>query len=136
MPTLKVDLVLRDADPQELDQLTVQLRRELLTLDVEDVVRAGAGVAPAGAKGDPATIGSLIVGLGSSAVATALITGVCQIVREWVGRRRDRSVVLELEGRRLELTGASAEQQQAAVDTFLAAIAEEGQPDGEHGRDS
>jgi hypothetical protein len=55
-----------DADAEEVENLTRRLRQELLQHDVDAVDHVGAAIAPAGAKGDPVTLGTLLVTLAAS----------------------------------------------------------------------
>jgi len=115
MGPLRVHIDAGDADPEETDQLTRQFRTELLGLDVIDANLAADGPGPANAKGDPVTIGTIVVTLANS---TALV-GVCQLARGWVNRKRGRRVVVKDGDRSLELAEASPEQQQQLIDAFL-----------------
>lgn len=110
-------LLVRLAGDEDLDAETRRLRKALLELDVEDVRLRGIA-APAGAKGTGTDIGALVVSLGGSAVLTALVTGVCQVLRTWVTRDKDRRVVIEVGDSKLELTGGNAEEQARAIEAF------------------
>lgn len=110
-------LLVRVAGDEELDAETRKLRKALLELDVEDV-RLPEVVAPDGAKGTGTDIGTMVVSLGGSAVLTALVTGVCQVLRTWVTRDKDRRVVIEVGDNKLELTGGDAEEQARAIEAF------------------
>lgn len=136
MRTLLVHI---DADDyaEEIDRMTGQLRRELLELDVADVRRETAGNPGLGAKGDAASVGTLVVSLADSVVLTALVTGVCQVLRAWVTRHRDRRVVLKDGDRSLELTGVSVEQHERAIEAFVKALdGQAAELDENRGRDS
>jgi hypothetical protein len=123
------------ADDEELDELTRRVRRELLEAGADDVRLGRGGQAEDGAKGDPMAIGSLVIGLGSSAAVTALITGSLQVLRSWVIRRSERTVVLQLAGHRLKLKGGSPQEQQRAIDRFTETVAEL-RPESGHERHS
>jgi hypothetical protein len=114
-------LLVRVAGEEELDAETRKLRKALLELDVEDV-RLPEAVAPEGAKGTGTDIGSMVVSLGGSAVLASLVTGVCQVLRAWVTRDKDRRVVIEVGAHKLELTGGNAEQQARAIEAFKQAV--------------
>ncbi len=60
-------------EDDELDRLTRRLKEEIAELDVEAVALAKGTELPPGAKGDPVTIGSLVVTLASAGVFTGLI---------------------------------------------------------------
>lgn len=108
-----------DVDQEELDELTLQLRRRLLELDVDDVrvERSGAPV-PEGAKpGGLLAVGALAVSLAPAVLRPAL-----HLVETWLQNRPVRTVKVDVDGRTLELGHASAEQQQRLVDAFLEEI--------------
>ena len=115
---VKVELAVDNADAEELDQLTANLRRELLQLDVDDVSREREGAPPPGARAaELIALGSLIVAIGKAAGA---LSSVVRAVQGWVGRKPDRKVRLEIDGDAIELSAASPEQQQQLVDEWLA----------------
>lgn len=115
---LKVEVAIDTADAAELDRLTGQLRRELLDLDVDDVQRAQEGTPPPGARGiDAAVLGGLIVSIGQAAGGLA---SVLAVIKNWVTRRPDRKVRLEIDGDVIELAAATAEQQERLADAWLA----------------
>jgi ATP-dependent Zn protease len=114
-----VRLEMGNGGDEELDLQARQLREELLLLDL-DAVALGRDVSePAGAKGDPVAIGTLIMTLGNSAVLVAA----CRVIRAWIGRGQARRATIKYgENRTLEITGATTEQQQELISAFLAAI--------------
>ena len=106
-----------EADDEELAELTRQLREELLELDVETVDLVRAGKVPEKAKaGDPVTWGALLVALvASGGVLTTLIN----TLQSWLTRHERRSVILEMDGDKLEVSGVSSEEQQRLINTWL-----------------
>jgi IS4 transposase len=107
------------ADAERIDQLTRMLRRELDELDVERVEPLGAGDSPQGARGlDMAVVGGLIVTIGQSAHA---LGPVVTAIRNWLSRTPGpvRTVRVELSGDVLELSHASAAEEQRLVDLFV-----------------
>ena len=115
---LKVELAVDDADPAELDRLTANLRRELLQLDVNNVTRLREGPPPPGARAvELVALASLVVAVGDIAGA---LSSVVHSVQSWIGHKPDRKVRIEMNGDVLELSGATAEQQQRLVDDWLA----------------
>lgn len=109
-----------DADDEELDASTRQLRNELLALDVERVDLVTAGPAPEGAKaGDAVTWGALLVTLAGSG---ALLPVLVDSIRSWLLRHRDHKVVLQIDNARLEISDVSPEQQQRLIDSWLTAV--------------
>jgi hypothetical protein len=118
-PTLLVELHLdADADAEELDQLTSNLRRELLELDVEDVQRPRTGPPPPGTRAvEVAALGALLVSL---AKTPAILGGVVDTVRSWLSRGEGRTAKLKLGDDEIELTGISSEQQERLIAAFVA----------------
>ena len=105
-----------NGDADELDRLTHQLREELLLLDLENVTLGRDVREPDGTKGDAIAIGTLIMTLGNSAVLVAA----CQVVRAWVTRGKARHATIKYgKNRTLDITGATAAQQQKLIDAFL-----------------
>jgi hypothetical protein len=106
-----------DGDAEEVAQATLQLRRELLDLDVEAVEIPGAGEPPPGSRGvDVAAIGALVVNLADSQLLAAVVAA----VRSWLAGSSRRSIKLELGGDALELTGVSSKEQRRLTDEWLA----------------
>jgi hypothetical protein len=116
---LHVQLSEEGADAERIDALTGYLRGELLQLDVEDVSALRAGAPPPGARGlDAAAIGGLLVTLGGSADGLRLVVNA---ISKWL-RRGDgagRRVRLELDGDALELSEASAADQERLIGVFV-----------------
>jgi hypothetical protein len=114
---LRVQLELDPAaGADEIEARALQLRNELLDLDVNDVRQPSVGQAPEGAKGvEVVLLGTLVVTAGREAVKA-----VVHAVGEWLGRNRVRKVKLEMEGETLELSTASREEQLRLIEMFLA----------------
>ena len=103
-------------DAEGLAEATLQLRRELLELDVEAVEAPPAGEAPPGTRGvDLPALGALVI----TAVRPQLLTAVVATVRSWLTRQQQRSIKLELDGDVLELTGVSSSEQRRLTDEWL-----------------
>ena len=99
--------------------LTGYLRGELLQLDVEDVTAIGGGEAPPGSRAfDVAAVGALLVSLGQSAEG---LRSVVSAIRDWLqrGTKARRTVRLELDGDVLELSQASAADQERLIELFV-----------------
>ncbi len=106
-----------DADADEIAQVTLLLRRELLDLDVDAVEAAGAGEPPPGSRAvDVAALGALVVHVADSQVLAAVVAA----VRSWLAGSSRRSIKLELGGDALELTGVSSREQRRLADEWLA----------------
>ena len=104
-----------DADAADLDEATLQLRRELLELDVQDVERPAEGSPPPGARAvEAALLGTLVV-----TATQELVGAVVRAVAGWLARRPNRSVKLEIAGDSIEVTDPSAEDQQRLIEAFL-----------------
>jgi hypothetical protein len=107
------------ADAERLDAVTRTLRRELDELDVERVSSLRVGEAPEGSRAiEIAAVGALLVTLGNSASALGKVVGA---IRDWLGRTPGpvRTVRLELGGDVLELSQASATEQDRLVELFV-----------------
>lgn len=115
MRTMSVQVHIAGSDAEQSDRATRQLRRELLELDVEDVRPARHGTAPADAKGDPATTGTLLVDLANSAGLAAIF----QLISTWVTRGNGRSITIEDGDRKLTINGADPQQHQQIIDAFV-----------------
>ncbi|MEO5708652.1 MAG: hypothetical protein ABIQ59_02360 [Nocardioidaceae bacterium] len=120
---LLIEIFEPDADDETVDELTRDLRSGLLELDVDSVSPVPAGPAPDGSKGlDMAAVGALLVQVKGSAQVVAAVVG---LVRSWLqrGRSQTRTLKVTVEGRTLELSAATDEQQQRIVDEFVRSIA-------------
>jgi hypothetical protein len=80
-----------DADAEEVANATLQLRRELLDLDVGAVEVPRLGEAPPGTRAvELAALGGLVISIAKPEVLAAVIAA----VRSWVSRSRRRSIKL------------------------------------------
>jgi hypothetical protein len=105
-----------DGDSEEIAQVTLQLRRELLDLDVDAVETPSTGVPPPGSRAvDVAAIGTLVVNLADSQVLAAVVA----TVHSWLAGSSRRRIKLELNGDSLELTGVSSSEQRRLADEWL-----------------
>jgi Effector Associated Constant Component 1 len=120
-PTLDLNISLHDdVDGEELDRLTRQMRNELAELDVDTVKLAPGTDLPAGAKGDPITIGSIIVALTSAGVFTGLV----EVLKAWVSRRDGRTVKFKakVQGQEVEMTYSQASTSPQEMGQFVSAV--------------
>ncbi len=124
----QMTITIHDPDVERLDELSSVLRRELLDLGVDDVERASAGEAPAGARGiDVAAIGVLLVAFQEPLVAVTAIVGA---IRGWMSSTRGANAVeLTIGDQTLKIDSASREQQDRLIDEFVAALHRSGEPD-------
>lgn len=105
-----------DADPEEVTEATLQLRRELLELDVESVEIPRAGEPPPGSRAaDVAALGTLVV----TVTQSQLLASVVAAVRSWLAGAQKRSIKLELGSDVLELSGVSSAEQRRLADEWL-----------------
>jgi hypothetical protein len=105
-----------DSDAEEVAEATLQLRRELLDLDVEAVELVPTGEPPPGTRAvELAALGALVV----TVAQPELLTPVVAAVRSWLAGSPQRSIKLELNGDVLELSGVSSKEQQRLADEWL-----------------
>ena len=119
---VKIELFDPGADAEAVDQLTGDLRLELLELDVDSVSPVSAGPAPEGSKGvELFAVGELLVQVKDH---LPLVTAVVTAVRVWLQRSPSsgRSLKVTVDGRTLELTAASAKEQRQIVTEFVRAL--------------
>jgi hypothetical protein len=106
-----------DGEAVEVAEAALQLRRELLELDVNAVEALRAGAPLPGTKGvDVAVAGALLVSLTDPQVLVPVV----EAVRSWLAGSFRRSVKMELGGDVLELTGVSSAEQRRLADEWLA----------------
>jgi hypothetical protein len=116
---LRLHLSEEGADAERLAVLTGYLRAELLQADVEDVSALPGGEPPPGARVfGVAAVGALLIALGQSAEG---LRSVVSVIRDWLGRGQGtgRAVRLELGGDALELSQASAADQERLIELFI-----------------
>ena len=122
---MRIELFEPDADLEAIDELTRSLREELLELDVDSVSPPTAGPPPPGSKGlELAAIGALLVQVRSS---VQMVSTVVTAVRSWLqrGSSPNRTLKVTVGGRTLELSAATAEQQQRIVDEFVRSLTDD-----------
>ena len=117
---LRLHLSEEGADAERLAVLTGYLRAELRQLDViEEVSALPAGEPPPGARVfGVATVGALLIALGQSAEG---LRSVVSVIRDWLrrGEGTGRAVRLELDGDALELSQATAADQERLIELFI-----------------
>ena len=117
---LRLHLSEEDADAERLAVLTGYLRAELVQLDVvEEASALPAGEPPPGARVfGVATVGALLITLGQSVEG---LRSVVSVIRDWLrrGEGTGRAVRLELGGDALELSQASAADQERLIELFI-----------------
>ena len=117
LATLGVQLAVGSRDEAEqVAEATLQLRGELLSLDVEAVELPHGGEPPPGSRGvELAALGALAVSFAQSQMLGTIVAA----VRSWLAVSQQRSVKLELDGDVLELTGVSSKEQRRLTDEWL-----------------
>jgi len=116
---VRVELLDPGSDPETRDVLMLDLREELVQLDVESVSTVPTGPAPPGSKGlDMAAAAALLVQVQGSITALSVLVSA---VRTWLQRGKDpsASVKLTIGEQTLELSHATSEQQERLVQEFL-----------------
>jgi hypothetical protein len=104
------------ADAEDVAEATLQLRRELLELDVDAIEIPRAGEPPPGSRaGELAALGTLVVTVAQS----QLLASVVAAVQSWLSSSHRRSIKLELGGDVLELAGVSSAEQRRLTDEWL-----------------
>ncbi len=109
------------ADEEQHESMSIALREEILSTDVDDVRFVRTGLAPDGTRGlDATTVNQLLVTMPASLAA---MTALVNAVRGWLSRSSDsRSVELTLGDKSLKLAGASSDDQERLVDDFLQSV--------------
>ena len=106
----------RGADVEDTAELAARLREELVANELDPVTASTD--APPGAKGlGAAEVGSMLVVLAASGGVLTTLIGTLQA---WLLRHADSTVVLEVDGDRLELTGATDDERRRALEHWLA----------------
>ncbi|HEY0760383.1 MAG TPA: hypothetical protein VGD59_14120 [Acidisarcina sp.] len=103
-----------DSDAEETAALSERLRQELLQSDVDDVQLVREGRAPAGAKGDPVTMGALAISL-----APAALTGFFNLLQGWMGRHDKSTVTIETGSQKIVLTGPPSREQREIIQAAI-----------------
>ena len=107
---LNIEVSASDATEEDIDWMTRQLLFELRELDVESAQLTRGGAAPAGAKGDPISIGSI-----APELLPSVLPSVLGLVQAWVSRGQGR--VVKFKGMGIEFEG-SAEDLHKLIETL------------------
>ena len=102
------------ADEAERDEAARQLLTELAELEAVSAELAPGGAAPVGAKGDPLTIGVILVKIAE----VGGITGLIAILGSWLSRDERRTVALQMGDNKIEVSGVSEATQTALIEWF------------------
>jgi len=105
-----------EADDRDKEQLALQLRRELLDLDVDSVEPLTAD-APDGVRSGLAVVAGTLVATLSSGPVSAVVVAVLG----WLHRSPvERNVRIEIDGDVIEVHNADLESQTKLIEAFLA----------------
>ncbi|MFK4106161.1 hypothetical protein ACI2L1_40120 [Streptomyces sp. NPDC019531] len=116
---MPVELVLdgEDGDPEYVEEQLQYLLAELDQLDVESIERVVGAPAPSGTRsGDAVQLGAVLIALGGSGALLPVVVG---LVKDWLTRRSSFTIRLKIGDDEIELTGASDQMGQRALDEFL-----------------
>ena len=106
-----------DCDRDELDELTQQLKSELLETSVDSIEPVISPEQPVGTRvGDPMTVGQLLITLGA---AGGVLTTFVGAIRDWALRGEKRSVTIEMNGDKLTVTELSEDNQQSLINAWI-----------------
>ncbi|MGY1763564.1 hypothetical protein ACI79G_06665 [Geodermatophilus sp. SYSU D00779] len=106
-----------------MDDLVRRLQADLRQLNLDDVRRAPLGPAPPGSRaGDVASLTELIL---TSAGTAGVMSAVTQMLVAWVQRGGSRKAQVTVGDNSLTLEGASTEQQERLLSTFLRSLEEQ-----------
>jgi hypothetical protein len=124
---IRITVVDLAADEEAYESMSVALREEILSTDVNDVRFVQTGPAPDGTRGPDVTmVNQLLVTMPASLAAVAALVNT---VRGWLSRSSDgRTVELTLGDKSLKLARASSDEQQRLIEEFLQS-AQHAQPD-------
>ncbi len=97
---LNIEISASDVTEEDIDWMTRQLLSELRELDVESAELTKGGIAPAGTKGDPISIGSIALEL-----IPSVLPSVVGLIQAWASRGQGRTV--KFKGMGIEFEGSS-----------------------------
>ena len=101
-------------DYEELSRLSEGLREDLIEAGAESVERLRGAEAPAGAKGDPITLASLLVTLAPTALA-----GLIAMLQSWLTRHDRATVTLQRGEDKITVAGALSQDQRRVIADWL-----------------
>jgi hypothetical protein len=107
----------RGADAQDLAELVGRLRAEVVEHEFDLVHDLAGEPVPGGAKAaDPAGVDSLLIALAASG---GVLTSLIGLLQAWLLRGSARTLVVELDGDRLELSAATSEERRRLTNAWL-----------------
>lgn len=108
-------------DEEELENLTRQLRRELLELDIESVDFIRKGIASERTKsGDPIALGQLILTLAASG---GVLVTLIKTLQSWLTLQKI-DIEMDINGNKIKMKGGkiSKEEEQRLLAAYIAAV--------------
>jgi hypothetical protein len=101
-------------DHEELSHLSESLREDLIEAGAESVERLRGGEAPAGSKGDPITLASLLATL-----APAALTGLITMLQSWLTRHERATLTLQRGEEKITVAGTLSQDQRRVITDWL-----------------
>ena len=101
-------------DHEELSQLSESLREDLIEAGAESVERLRGGEPPAGSKGDPITLASLLATL-----APAALTGLITMLQSWLTRHERATITLQRGEEKITVAGTLSQDQRRVISDWL-----------------
>ena len=111
-----------DALPEEVNRATTQLYQELLISEADLVEKLPGDRLEAGAKGDPITLGVIVL-----ALSVAATPGIVEMVKSWLARRHLDTVTVKIKLGDDEIefpapASASPDELETLTDRFVALL--------------
>jgi hypothetical protein len=105
-----------DADPEDIERLRIQLRRDLEEIGAVSVESIEVEATPEDAKSvDVLAVGTMLVKF-----APAALGALARVLQAWVATDNRRTITVQMgEGEVLTLTGATDDERQRLVDAWL-----------------
>lgn len=105
-----------DSTPEEREETARRLRQDLMETDVLSVEHAPGVTAPAGAKGLPASLDTLLVTLAGSGSILATVIGT---IANWLTERKKSGVTIKLDNDEITITNPTAEDQRKLIEAWV-----------------
>lgn len=102
--------------PEEQEETARRLQQDLMETDVLSVEHAAAALAPAGAKGLPVGLDTLLVTLAGSGSILATVIGT---IANWLTERKKCGVTLKLDNDEITVTNPTAEDQRKLIEAWV-----------------
>ena len=102
--------------PEEQEETARRLHQDLMETDVLSVEHAADALAPAGAKGLPAGLDTLLVTLAGSGSILATVIGT---IANWLTERKKCGVTIKLDDDEITVTNPTAEDQRKLIEAWV-----------------